>query len=96
MIFLRRLIMRSYTSFYKQIEGIDIKNTEHITLFPVDEHNEFEYNIKLKNLTIIMVSFMKDKKINIMSPEGWDILYDFLINIKYVDYYYSYLFKSQV
>ncbi len=93
-IFLTKLIMRNYTSLYKQIEGIDIKNTEHITLFPVDEHNEFEYNIKLKNLTIIMVSFIKDKKINIMSPEGWDILYDFLINIKYVDYYYSYLFKS--
>lgn len=93
-IFLTKLIMRNFTLLYKQIEGINIKNTEHINLLPLEENTEFEYNQKLKNMIILIISFIKEKKINIMSPEGWDILYDFLMNTKYVDYYYSYLFKS--
>lgn len=96
-VFITKLIMKNYNFILKS----SFMNTENnkpvndINLFSIDgEVITWDYNSKLTNLVIILASEIKEKKLNIISPEGWDILYDFLMNTKYVDYYYSYLFKS--
>jgi hypothetical protein len=95
-MFLTKIVMKNYNYLMKSL-FIEKLSQPDIVLNSVPEEENtynFEYNDKLKNLVIIITTSIKEKKLNILSQEGWDILYDFLMNAKYVDYYYSYLFKS--
>jgi hypothetical protein len=42
---------------------------------------------------MVILSDLKDKKINLNVIENYDILYDYLNNLVYLDYYYSYFYN---
>ena len=53
------------------------------------------YKSNLSKLSLLIVSELQLKKINIcQSQEGWNILNDFLINTKFLDNYYSFMYKD--
>ena len=54
---------------------------------PVDININYQ---KLNKLVIIILVDLKEKKINLNVSENYDILYDYLNNLIYIDYYYSY------
>ena len=41
---------------------------------------------------MIILSDLKEKQINLNVNENYDILYDYLTNLNYLDYYYSYFY----
>jgi hypothetical protein len=45
---------------------------------------------RLNKLVIIIMNDLKNKNINLDVIENYDILFDYLCNIKYIDHYYSY------
>ena len=69
-----------------------IKNINIIEVSP----NYSDINInpnKLNRLALYICLDLKNKKIDINVNDNYDILYDFLNNVMYIDYYYSCIYK---
>jgi len=91
MKFLTKYIIKNYNIFMKSIINIDKIFKNKILLdtiqIPVDININYQ---KLNKLVIIILVDLKEKKINLNVSENYDILYDYLNNLIYIDYYYSY------
>jgi len=91
MKFLTKYIIKNYNIFMKSIINIDKIFKNEILLdtiqIPVDININYQ---KLNKLVIIILVDLKEKKINLNVSENYDILYDYLNNLIYIDYYYSY------
>ena len=93
MKFLTKYIIKNYNIFMKSIINIDKIFKNEILLdtiqIPVDININYQ---KLNKLVIIILVDLKEKKINLNVSENYDILYDYLTNLNYLDYYYSYFY----
>ena len=96
-IFLKNLtkyIIKNYFIFQKYMNDFAnvIKNIHLIELTP--NYTEFHINAnKLNKLALFICLDLKNKKIDLNVNDNYDILYDFLHNIIYIDYYYSCIHK---
>jgi hypothetical protein len=91
---LTRYIIKHYYVFQKYINEFAnvIKNITNIEI--IQNYNEFTVDInKLNKLSLYICIELKNKKIDLNVNENYDILYDFLHNNKYIDYYYSCIHK---
>ena len=91
MKFLTKYIIKNYNIFMKSIINIDkiFKNELVLDTIPIPIDGNIDYS-KLNKLVIIILVDLKEKKINLNVSENYDILYDYLNNLIYLDYYYSY------
>ena len=93
MKFLTKYIIKNYNIFMKSIINIDKIFKNEILLdtiqIPVDININYQ---KLNKLVIIILVDLKEKKINLNVSENYDILYDYLNNLIYLDYYYSFFY----
>ena len=91
MKFLTKYIIKNYNIFMKSIINIDkiFKNELVLDTIPIPIDGNIDYP-KLNKLVIIILVDLKEKKINLNVSENYDILYDYLNNLIYLDYYYSY------
>lgn len=91
---LTKYIIKNYFIFQKHINDFAnvIKNINIIEITP--NHTEFYINPqKLNKLSLYICLDLKNKKIDLNVNDNYDILYDFLHNIIYIDYYYSCIYK---
>jgi len=91
MKFLTKYIIKNYNIFMKSIVNIDkiFKNELVLDTIPIPIDGNIDYS-KLNKLVIIILVDLKEKKINLNVSENYDILHDYLNNLIYLDYYYSY------
>lgn len=91
MKFLTKYIIKNYNIFMKSIINIDkiFKNELMLDTIQIPIDMNINYN-KLNKLVVIILVDLKEKKINLNVSENYDILYDYLNNLIYLDYYYSY------
>lgn len=92
--FLTKYIIKNYFLFQKYLNDFSntIKNISLIDIIPTDPDINVNYN-KLNKFALYVCLDIKNKKINLNVQDNYDILYDFLHNIIYIDYYYSCLHK---
>jgi len=92
--FLTKYIIKNYFLFQKYLNDFSntIKNISLIDIIPTDPDINVNYN-KLNKFALYVCLDIKNKKINLNVQDNYDILYDFLHNIVYIDYYYSCLHK---
>lgn len=91
---LTKYIIKNYYIFQKYLNDFAnaIKNIHTVEVFPVN--TEFVVNThKLNKLSLYICADLKNKKIDLNVNENYDILYDFLHNNIYIDYYYSCIHK---
>jgi len=89
-----KYIIKNYSIFQKYLSDFSniIKNIHIIEgIQPLPEFN-VNYN-KLNKFALFVCLDLKNKKVNLNVQENYDILYDFLHNILYIDYYYSCIHK---
>lgn len=90
-----KYLMKNIHIFENNTNNIDrlLKNTLELDTIIVPSEIGINYN-KLNKLLMILYIDMKNKKLNINVNEQYDITYDYLININYIDYYYSYFHNN--
>lgn len=102
-VFLTTFIMKNINVLDKNTFHIQkiINGELNLELSKLPEHQDSAvdmshiYKNNLCKLSLIIVSELQLKKINIsQSQEGWNILHDFIINTKFLDYYYSFMYKD--
>lgn len=102
-IFLTTFIMKNINVLDKNTFHIQkiIDGNMNLELSKLPEHQDNAidmshiYKNNLSKLSLLIVSELQLKKINIcQSQEGWNILNDFLINTKFLDNYYSFMYKD--
>jgi hypothetical protein len=91
--YLTKYIIKNYNIFTKYLINIDkiFKNELHLDTHQIPIEIEINY-FKLNKLVMIILSDLKEKQINLNVNENYDILYDYLTNLNYLDYYYSYFY----
>ncbi len=92
--FLTRYLITNYNTLQKNIINSPkiMKNTLNLDLILIPTELKINYN-KVNKLAILIITDLKNKKINLNIKENNDVLYDFLHNIVYIDYYYSCIHK---
>ena len=91
--YLTKYIIKNYNIFTKHLINIDkiFKNELHLDTHQIPIEIEINY-FKINKLVMIILSDLKEKQINLNVNENYDILYDYLTNLNYLDYYYSYFY----
>ncbi len=86
-----KYLIKNIHVFENNINNFDklLKNTLELDTIIIPSEININYN-KLNKLLMVFYIDMKNKKLNINVNEQFDIIYDFLTNIQYIDYYYSY------
>lgn len=89
--YLTKYIIKNYNIFTKHLISIDkiFKNELQLDTHQIPIEININY-FKLNKLVMIILSDLKEKQINLNVNENYDILYDYLNNLNYLDYYYSY------
>lgn len=92
--YLTKYIIKNYTILQKNIINLPkiMKNVVNLDLILIPTELKLNLN-KLNKLTLLVVTDLKNKKINLNVNENYDTLYDYLHNIVYIDYYYSCIHK---
>jgi len=92
--FLTRYIIQNHKTLQKNTVNISsiMKNKTQLTLTPVSTDININY-MKANKLALLMLIEINNKKINLDVKEKYDIVYDFLQNLSFIDYYYSCLYK---
>lgn len=93
--FFTKYIIKNYYIFQKYLNDFSniIKNINIMDSIPPSNEIKTNYN-KLNKFALYVCLDLKNKKINLNVSENYDILYDFLHNILYIDYYYSCIHKA--
>ena len=101
--FLTTFIMKNIPIMEQNLTNLNsiMSGDVDIQLSKLPEHqNEMSsmdhiYKAGLSKLCMVIVGELAIKKINIQqSHEGWNMLNDFLINVKFLDYYYAFMYKN--
>jgi hypothetical protein len=89
--YLTKYIIKNYNLLTKSMINIDkvFKNEIALDTYQLPCDININYNL-LNKLTMIILTDLKQKNINLNVIENYDILYDYLNNLVYLDYYYSY------
>ena len=92
--FMTKYIIKNYFIFQKYLNDFSniIKNINSMDAIPISTEINANFN-KLNKLALYVCLDLKNKKINLNVQEHYDILFDFLHNVLYIDYYYSCLHK---
>ena len=92
--FLTKYLIKNYNTFQKNIINLPkiMKNTLNLDLVLIPTELNINYN-KVNKLSMLIITDLKNKKINLNINENYDILYNFLHSIVYIDYYYSCIHK---
>jgi hypothetical protein len=92
--YLTKYIIKNFNLLSKSMINIDklFKNELVLETFQLPCEMNINYN-KLNKLVMVILSDLKNKKINLNVIENYDILYDYLNNLVYLDYYYSYFYN---
>lgn len=93
--YMTKYLIKNYHIFDYNIINVDkiLKNNLFLETNKLQSEIPINYNL-LNKLLIILYIDMKNKKLNINVDEQYDIVYDFLNNITFLDYYYSYFYHS--
>ncbi len=92
--YITKYIIKNYNVFTVQSSNIDKILKNDLSLETIELPSEIPINFnKLNKLVMILFIDIKNKKINLNVNENYDILYDFLNNLIYLDYYYSYFYN---
>ncbi len=91
--YMTKYLIKNYNIINLNINNIDkiLKNEMQLELKEIPSEIPINYN-KLNKLMLIIYIDLKNKKINLNVNENYDIVYDYLINIIYLDYYYSFYY----
>lgn len=89
--YMTKYLIKNYHIFDYNINNIDKILKNNLIL----ETNELQSDIlinfnQLNKLLIILYIDIKNKKLNLNVDEQYDIVYDYLNNVAFLDYYYSY------
>ena len=92
--FLTKYIIKNYAILQKNIINFPkiMKNVLNLDLILIPTELNLNLN-KVNKLSLLVVTDLKNKKINLNVNENYDTLYDYLHNIVYIDYYYSCIHK---
>lgn len=92
--FFTKYIIKNYYIFQKYLNDFSniIKNINIMDSVPPSNEIKTNFN-KLNKFALYVCLDLKNKKINLNVQENYDILYDFLHNVLYIDYYYSCIHK---
>lgn len=93
--FFTKYIIKNYYIFQKYLNDFSniIKNINMMDSIPPSNEIKTNFN-KLNKFALYVCLDLKNKKINLNVQENYDILYDFLHNVLYIDYYYSCIHKA--
>lgn len=92
--YLTKYIIKNYNILLKSMINIDKLFNNELNLETNKLPCELNLNFhKLNKLSIIILNDLKQKNINLNTLENYDILYDYLNNLIYLDYYYSYFYS---
>lgn len=93
--YMTKYLIKNYNVFNMQVNNIDkiLKNNIYLDTIELQSDYPINFNILNKLIMIIYVD-LKNKKINLNVSENYDILYDYLNNLVYLDYYYSYFYGN--
>lgn len=91
--YMTKYLIKNYNIINLNINNIDkiLKNELQLELKELPSDIPINFN-KLNKLILIIYIDLKNKKINLNVNENYDIVYDYLINIIYLDYYYSFYY----
>jgi hypothetical protein len=91
--YMARYLIKNVHIFEYNINNIDkiLKNSLIIETNELPSEVNINYII-LNKLLIILYLDIKNKKLNINVSDQYDIIYDYLNNITFLDYYYSYFY----
>jgi len=89
-----KYIIKNYFIFQKYLNNFSniIKNISIMNSIPPPVEFNVNHN-KLNKFALYVCLDLKNKKVNLNVQENYDILYDFLHNLLYIDYYYSCIHK---
>jgi hypothetical protein len=91
--YMTRYLIKNYNILTSNINNMDKILKNNLTLDCVELQSELPINFnKLNKLMMIIYVDLKNKKLNINVNENYDILYDYLNNLIYLDYYYSFFY----
>lgn len=99
--FLTTFIMKNSSTLEKNLINVDniLSGSVNISLNKLPEHQDNDtmnhiYKPSLSKLCMVIIAELALKQININSNhEGWCMLNDFIINSKFLDYYYAFMYK---
>ncbi len=101
--FLSTFIMKNCSVLEKNLQNLNeiMSGETELLLSKLPEHQngvssmDHIYKPSLVKLCMVIVGELSLKKINIpQSHEGWNMLNDFLINTRFLDYYYAFMYKN--
>lgn len=89
--YMAKYIIKNSHIFENNIHNVDriLKNNLNLDTIILPSDIAINFN-KLNKLLIVLYIDMKNKKLNINVSEQFDIIYDYLNNLQFIDYYYSY------
>jgi hypothetical protein len=92
--YMTKYLIKNFNVFTMNLNNIDklFKNALHLNCQELPIDIPINYN-KLNKLMMIIYIDLKNKKLNINVNENYDILYDYLNNLIYLDYYYSFFYN---
>lgn len=93
--------MKNSSTLEKNLINVDniLSGSVNISLNKLPEHQDNDtmnhiYKPSLSKLCMVIIAELALKQININSNhEGWCMLNDFIINSKFLDYYYAFMYK---
>jgi hypothetical protein len=91
--YMTKYLIKNYNIFTLNTHNIDklFKNSLNLECQELPSDIPINFN-KLNKLMMIIYVDLKNKKLNINVNENYDILYDYLNNLIYLDYYYSFFY----
>lgn len=92
--YMTKYLIKNYNIFMSNLSNIDklLKNEVVLDTLELESEVHINYSNLNKLLSIILLD-LNNKKINLNVHENYDILYDYLTNMIYIDYYYSYFYN---
>ena len=93
--YMTKYLIKNIHIFDFNLNNLDkiLKNIITLDTYIIPSDIPINYNL-LNKLLIIIYMDMKNKKLNLNIPEQFDIVYDFLNNILYLDYFYSFFYYT--
>jgi hypothetical protein len=94
--YMTKYMVKNYLIFDSNINNIDKILKNNLTLETNILPSEISINFnQLNKLMVILYIDIKNKKLNLNVAEQHDIVHDYLTNIAYLDYYYSYFYENE-
>jgi hypothetical protein len=92
--YMTKYLIKNYHIFDYNINNIDKILKNNLTLETNELPSDMPVNFNILNkLLLILYIDIKNKKLNLNVDEQYDIVYDYLNNVAFLDYFYSYFYQ---